>query len=101
MIHSLILERHNTTLSSPVPIPDDLLDAVRELEGRIVEGKPDWGGPDTQRVEIAAAKNWERFLNGLVALERIASNTDALDTEENWDEIMASLSDRPEKPWHG
>ena len=94
MTYSLILEQHNTTVSSPVPIPDNLRETVQELGGRIVEGPPDWGGPDTRRVKAASAEQWGLFLDELAALERIASNTDAFDTEENWDEIMASLNDR-------
>lgn len=92
MTHSLTLEGHDTTASAPVPIPDDLLEAVRELGGRVVEGEPGWGSSDTLRVKIASAESWHRFLGELLALERIASNTDA--TDEYWDEIMASLSDR-------
>lgn len=99
MTHSLILKRHNVSLTSKDPIPDDLLDVVRELDGRIVEGDPDWGGPETQRVKIVSVESWGRFLNELVALDRIARNTDAFDTEENWNEVLNSLSDRPEEPW--
>ncbi|HEU5118834.1 MAG TPA: hypothetical protein VFT74_19735 [Isosphaeraceae bacterium] len=92
MTQSLILERHNATLTSRVPIPDDLLEFVRELDGRVVEGEPNWGGPDTRRIKIASAKQWELFLDELAALERIARNTDA--TDAYYDEIMASLNDR-------
>ncbi len=92
MAHSLILERHNTTLTSKVPIPDDLLETIGEVDGRIVEGEPNWGGPETGRVKITSAEQWELFLDELVALERIARNTDA--TDAYYDEIMESLSDR-------
>lgn len=96
MTHSLILERFNTTVESPVPIPEKLREIVQELGGRAVEGGPDWGGSDTLRMEVASADSWGRFLGELVALDRIAHNTDASDTEEAWDEIIDSLNDRPE-----